>query len=105
MASAPRRLLSAASLLEAGIVMLARRGDAGARELDSLVRISGLEIVPVTAEQVALARYAYATFGKGRHRAGLDFGDCFSYALARDRGAPLLFKGDDFGHTDVDPVV
>jgi ribonuclease VapC len=94
---AERRLLSAATLLEAGIVVLAHTGDDGARDLDLLVARLRLEIVPVTEEQAMLARRAYQRFGKGRgHPARLNFGDCFSFALARVTGEPLLFKGDDF---------
>jgi ribonuclease VapC len=61
-------------------------------------------VEPVTVEQSRLAREAYRDYGKGRHRAGLNFGDCFAYALAKEKGEPLLFKGDDFRKTDVDPA-
>ena len=78
-----------------------RYGEAGGRELDLwLVRI-GADIVPVDADQAEEARRAWRRFGKGRHPAGLNYGDCFSYALAKARGAPLLFKGDDFRRTDI----
>jgi len=72
--------------------------------VDVFVNRLGVEIIPVTAEQIDLARSAYRTFGKGRHRAGLNFGDCFSYALARSLGEPLLFTGRDFAETDVAAV-
>ena len=100
-ASAEPRLLSAANLVEAGIVSEARVGVDGARDLDLLIVKSKIEVRPVTVEQAELARLAFHKFGKGRHRAGLNFGDCFAYALAKDTGEPLLFKGDDFNHTDI----
>lgn len=96
------RLVSAAAVVEAGIVMLARRGELGCARLDDLLRDAQVEIVPVNADHARLAREAYARFGKGRHRARLNFGDTFTYALARATGAPLLFKGDDFSHTDLE---
>jgi ribonuclease VapC len=82
-------------------VIETRYGSEGLRDLDSLLARASIELVPVDAEQARLARLAYGRFGKGRHAAGLDFGDCFSYALARFRGEPLLFKGDDFSKTDL----
>ena len=100
------RLLSAASALEAAIVMTSRAGTANEQrvltELDRLVAGLGLSIESVTPSQALLARDAYLQFGKGRHRAGLNFGDCFAYALAKESGEPLLFKGDDFLHTDIE---
>lgn len=101
----PVRLLSAASFLEASLVIEARYGEAGGRELDLLVTKSGLEIMPVTVEQAEVARVAFRRFGKGRHRAALNFGDCFSYALAKVTSEPLLFKGRDFVKTDVERVL
>ncbi len=98
------RLISAATLLEAGIVMEARLGSAGGTQLDLLVAKAGLVIEPVTADQSAIAREAWRRFGKGRHMAGLNFGDCCSYALARITGEPLLFKGADFANTDIAAV-
>ncbi len=95
------RLLSTVSALEAAIVMECRKGPAGGRELDLLIHRSGTEIVPFNAEQFALARAAYRRFGKGIHPAGLNFGDCCSYALAKISGEPLLAKGEDFRRTDV----
>ena len=100
----PVRLVSAASVLEASIVIVARHGDAGARELDLFLLKAQADIVPVTAEHAALGRDAYIRFGKGRHPAGLNFGDCFAYALARASGEPLLFKGEDFSRTDAATV-
>jgi len=97
----PNRLISAATLVEAGIVIESRYGPAGARELDLLVAKAGIVVEPVTAEQADVAREAWRRYGKGRHSAGLNYGDCFSYALAKVKGEPLLFKGDDFPHTDL----
>lgn len=93
-------LISAATVLEAGIVMEARRGEHAGRELDLFLHRAKCEIVPVDAEQVEIARAAYRRYGKGRDPAGLNFGDCFSYALAKARGETLLFKGQDFARTD-----
>jgi len=101
LASTPERMLSAASLVEIGIVMQAQRGDDGARDLDLLLAKLRVEIVPFTARQADIARKAFRRYGRGRHDAKLNFGDCFAYALAKDQSAPLLFKGDDFGQTDV----
>jgi ribonuclease VapC len=101
LAATPERALSAANLLEAGIVMQARRGDEGARDLDLLLAKLNVEIVPFTARQAEIARKAFRRYGRGRHNAGLNFGDCCAYALAKDESAPLLFKGDDFSETDV----
>jgi ribonuclease VapC len=96
----PKRFISAATLLEAGIVIEARRGEPGGRELDLLHR-SGFEVVAVDAGQVEIARAAFRAYGKGRHTAGLNFGDCFAYALARALDEPLLYKGSDFAKTDL----
>jgi ribonuclease VapC len=95
------RMLSAANLLEVGIVMQVRRGDDGARDLDLLLAKLKVEIIPFTARQTDIARKAFRHYGRGRHAAGLNFGDCFAYALAKDQSAALLFKGDDFAQTDV----
>ena len=96
----PVRLISAATVLEATIVLETRLGDAGGREFDLWLLKIGAEIVPVDAEQADVARRAWRRFGKGRHAAALNYGDCFSYALALTRGEPLLFKGEDFAMTD-----
>ena len=97
----PVRLVSAGSLLEASIVLLARRGDAGVRDLDLLAAAAQVDVLPFTREHALLGRLAYAQYGKGRHPAGLNLGDCFSYALSKASGEPLLFKGSDFDKTDV----
>ena len=94
-------LFSAASLLEAGIILQARHGDEGARDLDLLLYKLGLKIESVTDKQANIARKAYKQFGKGIHPAGLNYSDCFSYALAKEKKLPLLFKGNDFGKTDI----
>jgi ribonuclease VapC len=103
-AADPVRLLSAASLLEATMVIESRFGEAGGRELDLFIHRAGIVVSAVNAEEVAVARVAFGTFGKGRHPAGLNSGDLFAYALSRTSGEPLLFKGDDFAKTDVVPV-
>jgi ribonuclease VapC len=95
------RLISAATVVEAGLVIETRYGPEGGRELDLLMAKAGLSIEAVTPEQAEVARGAWRPFGKGRHSAGLNFGDCFSYAPAKVTGEPLLFKGDDFTHTDI----
>ncbi len=97
----PTRLISAATLLEASIVIESRAGELGGRELDLFVHRAKIEVAPVDAHQVEIARAAFRRFGKGRHPTGLNFGDCFSYALSKATGEPLLFKGADFGQTDV----
>jgi ribonuclease VapC len=102
--SSSQRLLSAANLLEASIVIESRKGDAGGRELDLLLYRTAIEIVAVDQDQAEIARIAWRRFGKGRHPAGLNYGDCFAYALARARQLPLLFQGDDFSRTDIDRV-
>src|SRR4029453_17621557 len=98
------RLVSAATLLETALVIGARKGEPGGRELDLLIHKAEIVVVPVDTEHVSEARKAYRRFGKGRHAAGLNFGDLFAYALARSSGEPLLFKGDDFSKTDVSRV-
>lgn len=104
-AAAVRRL-SAASFVEVGAVIDSARDPVASRRVDELLAISGVVIEPVTEDQARRARDAYRDFGKGSgHRAGLDFGDCFAYALATSLGEPLLFKGDDFAATDVVPAV
>ena len=101
----PVRLISAGTVIEAALVLLGRYGERGEVQLDTLLRSIRAEIVAVDADQVALARDAARSFGRGRHQASLNFGDCFSYALAVSRGEPLLFVGEDYRHTDVRPVV
>jgi ribonuclease VapC len=103
-AEAPIRLMSSANAVEAWIVADRHANPAKGLALDALLETLGVDIVPVTIQHARLARTAYHTYGKGRHPAGLNFGDCFAYALAKATDLPLLFKGDDFGQTDV-PVM
>jgi len=93
--------LSSVSYLEASIVLLHRRGEEALVSLDIWIESAEITILPFSPTQARLARNAYARFGKGRHKAGLNFGDSAAYALAMDRGDTLLFQGDDFVHTDV----
>jgi ribonuclease VapC len=99
--SARRIFVSAATLVEAAIVTERQNPSSGGRDLDLLLARLQVEVVPVTKEQAELARTAYRRFGKGVHPAGLNYGDCFSYALSRAVGEPLLFVGNDFNQTDV----
>lgn len=98
---AESRRISAANVLETGIVLEARRGEAAGREFDLFLYQAKLEIVPVDGEQVEIARLAWRKYGKGQHPAGLNFGDCFAYALAKILDEPLLCKGSDFSRTDI----
>jgi ribonuclease VapC len=100
-AADPRRLMSAFSALEAGIVIEEKKGEAAGRELDLLMHRAEIDVVVMDRGQVELARSAYRTYGKGRHPAGLNIGDCCSYALSRFTGEPLLYVGEDFAKTDV----
>jgi ribonuclease VapC len=102
--SAAARLISVATLVETSIIIETRFGAEGLRDLDLLLERAGIEPVPVDLEQARAARSAWSRFGKGRHAAGLNFGDSFSYALARVLGEPLLYKGDDFSQTDIRAV-
>ncbi len=97
----PRRLISAGNLLECALLTEARRGESAGRELDLLLHRAEVQTIAVDADQVELARSAWRRFGKGRHPAALNFGDCFAYALSATTGEALLFKGDDFPRTDV----
>ncbi len=99
---AGKRLISAANVLETGIVLETRRGEAAGREFDLFVVRTNIEIVSVDAEQTEIARSAWRSFGKGRHPAALNFGDCFTYALAKSLGEPVLAKGGDFALTDLE---
>lgn len=101
--AAESRRMSAAIFVEVSIVIESRFGAEGIRDLDLFIERAGISLVPVDSDQAQMARRAYSRFGKGRHRAGLNYGDCFSYALAMVLGEPLLYKGDDFGQTDVTP--
>lgn len=96
--------MSVANVLETSIVAERRGGTAAGHALDAFLDRAGVALVPVTAEHVEAARLAWRRFGKGNHRAALNFGDCFAYALAKTTGEPLLFKGKDFAHTDVEPA-
>ena len=102
MAGASRCRMSVASLLEAAIVLESCSGAAGGHELDVFVERALIELAPVTAEHAQAARRAWRRFGKGNHPAGLNFGDCFAYALAEATREPLLFKGRDFALTDIE---
>jgi len=97
-------MISAFSALETAVVIEARKGASGGRELDLLLHKAKIEVVPMTADHFAVARDAYARYGKGKHAAGLNLGDCCSYALARYSGEPLLFVGNDFAKTDAKAV-
>ncbi len=101
-AGASRCRMSVASLLEAAIVLESRSGAAGGHELDVFVERALIELAPVTAEHAQAARRAWRRFGNGNHPAGLNFGDCFAYALAEATREPLLFKGRDFALTDIE---
>lgn len=94
--------ISAVTYVEAGVVTDSNKNPVLSRRLDDLLRDVGMRIEVVTPQQAQIARQAYRDFGKGRHKAGLNFGDCFAYALAKDLDEPLLFKGIDFKHTDIE---
>lgn len=98
-------IISAVSFVEASIIAESNGGDGGVRQLDAFLRTAEISIEPLTQEQAFAAREAYSDFGKGRHSAGLNLGDCFSYALAKVSGEPLLFKGKDFRKTDITPAI
>jgi ribonuclease VapC len=100
-AEADSPLISAATLLELHIVMLNRHGGRAGQLVDRLIQDAGFQIEHFTAQHLELAREAYARYGKRRNSAGLNYGDCFSYALAKATGLPLLFKGEDFSKTDL----
>jgi ribonuclease VapC len=104
-ARASVRRLSAATYVEVGAVIDGSRDPVASRRLDELLEAMGAVLEAVTPSQAGIARAAYRDYGRGSgHPAGLDYGDCFAYALARELGEPLLFKGDDFSHTDVTPA-
>ncbi|HLG87325.1 MAG TPA: type II toxin-antitoxin system VapC family toxin [Alphaproteobacteria bacterium] len=100
----PVRLVSAVGRVEASFVVEGRKHAAGRERLERFFRLTEAEIVAVTSEQVTLAIEAFRRYGKGRHKAGLNIGDCFAYALAKATGEPLLYKGADFALTDVPSV-
>jgi ribonuclease VapC len=100
------RRISTANWLETAVVIDASRDPVASRRFDELVQTAELQVEPVTQDQARIARDAYRDFGKGSgHQAGLNFGDCFAYALAKSTGQALLFKGNDFGHTDIPPAL
>lgn len=101
----PVRRMSVASLVESSIVMQGRYGDAGDREFDVFVQRARVDLLPVSEEHAEAAREAFRRFGRGRHPAALNYGDCFAYALATTLGESLLFIGEDFGKTDVDQAL
>ena len=103
--TASSRLLSATTRVELGLAALGHRGEPGQEMLQALLKALRLDIVPVSAEHAGLALDAFRRFGKGRHPTGLNFGDCFSFALAKATGEPLLFKGDDSSKTDIKRAV
>jgi len=104
-ADARTRHLSAVSRVELSCVIEGRKGDAGRADLENLLREAAIAIVGVSPQQAEIAIEAFQRFGKGRHRAALNIGDCFAYALAKAADDVLLFKGDDFAHTDIRPAL
>ena len=104
-ATDPKRIMSSFSQLEASIVIEARKGESGGRELDLLLHRIKVDIIPLTTEMSQLALEAWRRFGKGKHPAKLNIGDCCAYALAKYSGEPLLFKGNDFSQTDINSVI
>ncbi|WP_287850494.1 type II toxin-antitoxin system VapC family toxin [Acidiphilium sp.] len=105
LSAAPVRLISAVTRVELSFVIGSRKGETGRADLELLLRDGGFDVVSVTPQQATIAIEAFRRYGRGRHRAGLNIGDCFSYALAAATDHPLLFKGDDFTHTDLQPAL
>jgi ribonuclease VapC len=103
--AAEARLVGSPTMMETSIVVLGRTGESSLQDLRDFCVRGGIETVPFGPEHLDLAIDAFRRFGKGRHPAGLNFGDCFSYALAKATGEPLLFKGNDFALTDVKPAI
>jgi ribonuclease VapC len=104
--SATRRRVSAVNFVEAAVVIDGSRDPIASRRFDELLAAAHIVVEPVTREQAEIAREAYRDFGKGSgHRARLNFGDCFAYALAKTSGEPLLYKGSDFARTDLTPAL
>jgi ribonuclease VapC len=101
----PKKMISAFNALESAIVVEAKKGEAGGRELDLLLHRARIEIIALNDDQVEIALGAWRTYGKGNHPAGLNIGDCCAYALAKYSGEPLLFKGEDFSQTDIRLVI
>lgn len=104
LAASSTRIISAVSVLEASIVMLSKKGEAGLALLDELLTAAQFDIATFDDAQQRIVREAYRRYGRGRHPAGLNFGDCCAYALARTRNDTLLFKGNDFAQTDITPT-
>lgn len=102
--AAPSRLVSAPNLVEISVVLSTRKGPLAEHDLDTLLLRLRIEVVPFDEEQALIARDAHRRYGKGRHAAGLNICDCFSYALAWTTGTALLFSGDDFSKTDIEPA-
>ncbi len=100
--SADERRVSAVSYVEAAVVIDSGKDAVASRRFDEFFRVARIAVEAVSPHQAEIARQAYRDFGKGRHKAGLNFGDCFAYALAKEMDQPLLFKGNDFRHTDVE---
>ncbi len=101
----PTRIAGAATMFETSMVILTRRGETGLADFRTFLGRAAIQIAGFEPEHVDLAIEAFRRFGKGRHSAGLNFGDCFSYALAKATGEALLFKGDDFSKTDIKRAV
>lgn len=101
----PTSYMSAVNFLEIAVKIDGLGNIAGVQKFEALLDLAGVEVQPVTLAQTKLARIAYATYGRGRHAAGLNLGDCFAYALAKETGMPLLFKGNDFPLTDISSAV
>jgi ribonuclease VapC len=97
----PRAFMSVVSYVETNMVIAGRRSDASSSKIDTALKALHVTVLPVTSGQASAAVAAFLRFGKGRHSAGLNLGDCFAYALAKTRNLPLLFKGDDFSQTDI----
>ncbi|MFR9752109.1 type II toxin-antitoxin system VapC family toxin [Nocardia sp. 004] len=104
-AAYPVRFMSTATYLATSIAIESRYGDAGGREFDLWMHHAAVDLVAVHPEHAHAARLAYRTYGRGTHATGLNYGACFSYALSKVSGEPLLFKGNDFPHTDITAVV
>jgi ribonuclease VapC len=105
LADDPKKMISAFNALESAIVIEAKKGEAGGRELDLLLHRARIEIVALNVDQVEIALTTWRKYGKGNHPAGLNIGDCCAYALAKYSGEPLLFKGKDFSQIDIRPVI
>jgi len=105
MLNANSRRMSVANWFESSMVIDSRGSPTASSRFEEVIRLLQLELEPVSGSQAELARRAWQLFGRGNHRARLNFGDCFAYALAREKSEPLLFKGDDFSQTDIEPAL